>query len=142
MDRPLWRMILPLVILGYAVQRGAVVAVAHLSEAPVALTAAFAVQAAALAALALAIFLGRRWALVAAGAFALAAVGTAVVQVSIAGPALVPRAVSEVAVAALVVAATAWLVRHELGSARSESEPPLPPRSGAGDQRRASPQGG
>lgn len=138
MDRPLWRMIVPLVILGYAAQRGAVVALAHMSEAPPALVAAFAVQLGALVALALAIFLGQRWALVAAAIFALAAVGTAVVQVSIVGPALVPRAVAEVAVAGLVVAGVAWLVRHEFGSARASGEPPGP----RGDQRRASPQGG
>lgn len=147
MDRPLWRMILPLVILGYAVQRGAAVALAHLSEAPGALTAAFAVQAAALVALALGIFLGRRWTILAAGAFALAALGTALVQVAVVGPALVPRAVAEVTVAALVVAGVAWLVRHEFGAAAGgefgdRPRPSPPPPGRPRDRRRASPQGG
>jgi len=138
-------MILPLVILGYAVQRGAAVALAHLSEAPGALTAAFAAQVVALVAVALGIFLGRRWALLAAGAFAVAAVGAALVQASMLGSAVVPRAVAEIAVAGLVVAGVAWLSRHELGAAAGGEHgdrPRVAPPERVRDQRRASPQGG
>ena len=117
MDRPLWRMVIPLMILGFALQRGALVAFA-LPEVPTVITVAAVLQVGALLALALGIFLGRRWALGAAVAFALAVAGTAALGAASGGAPFVVRSVAEVVMAILVVAGVAWLTRHEFGSPR------------------------
>lgn len=119
MDRPLWQMVVPLLILGFALQRGALAALAVASELPLAIAVGAALQAGALVALALAIFLGRRRsALAAAIGFALAVAGTLAVAAARGGPTVVPQALTEVVMAALVVAGIAWLTRHEFGSSR------------------------
>lgn len=113
MDRPLWRIVIPLLIVGFAVQRGALAAMAVLSEAPLGIAVGAALQVAALLALALAIFLGRSWALAAAVGFGLAIVATAALQAAAFGPAFFPRALAQLIVALVVVAGVGWLVRHE-----------------------------
>jgi hypothetical protein len=113
MDRPLWRMVVPLAILAFALQRGAVAAMLLLSDAPRAIGLAAALQVLALVALALAIFLGRSWAVVVAIGFALSVAATAALQVTLLGPAFLAVGLAQSAIAALGAIAVAWLARNE-----------------------------
>lgn len=117
MDRPLWQIVLTLLVLGFVVQRGAVASVLYLEGAtdPV-LLAGYALQLGAGLASALGLWLGRLWACGAVLLLGAAVATTAFLEVGLA-------ALSQVLVAAVSAGALFVVLKREFGSQEPRSPP-------------------
>jgi hypothetical protein len=122
MDRPLWQILLSLLIAGLALQRGAALLALHAAGGGVegAALGLFAVQGAAALLAALGIFLGSAWAiaaLVALGGVLVASTALEAFWLGIRSPI---GAVSTMLIVALSTAALALVLRHEFSSPADE----------------------
>jgi hypothetical protein len=118
--RPLWRIVLFVLLASFALHRGAAAYWAYAGELGLAVALGFAVQSGAALATAVAIWLGRSWALgfvILLGASLLA---TALVVGLAGGTAAGLSALSVALVFALASAALYAFLRHEHASARGE----------------------
>lgn len=111
-DRPLWRIIVPLVILSVAMHRAAAGAIVYLSEVPSGLVVGYGLQAMAALGVALGLFLGRRWTQGALILFGISLAGTAVVEGFLLGMGAAPMAASQVLVAVLLTVAGSMILRR------------------------------
>jgi hypothetical protein len=123
MDRLMWRVLVPLVLIVFAFQRGEHAALAA-PYVPLSLLTALVLQALAILAAALGIFLGRRWTATAGVTFGAAAAATVVLQISVLGIGGLTLAASQILVATLGAAALAWLARREILPAGSRRPDP------------------
>lgn len=129
MDRPLWRIVLPILLLGFAVQRAGAAAIAW-SAAPRAVAAAVGFEALLAVAAALAIWLGGRWAGMAVLALGVAIAASAALMVFVLGAPALPAAASRILIAALGAGAFYWVLRGELGPGSERSARPEAPGGG------------
>jgi hypothetical protein len=118
MDRPLWQILLPILLAGVAVQRAAVAAMLFLDSQPL-LGSALALECSALLAAAVGILVGGRVALATAVLLAVAFAASAVLGIVGAGAIAVPAAVGKLTFAGLGAAGLTYLARNALGPRRN-----------------------
>ncbi len=121
MDRPLWQILIPILLIGLAVHRAALGFMLYASEMNPALVAAYALQTGMAFAAALAIWLGRSWTV-----GVVLALGTMLAAASLLeGFWLRSRppiaSVSEVMIIVLSTGALALVMRREFGAGNRES---------------------
>lgn len=114
MDRPLWRILLPVLILVVAVHRGVLAVVMGLGDAPGVLVAAHVVEAALAVAAALGLWLGHTWVTGAILGLGVAIGATALLEAFYVGVRPPAAAVAQLVVAAFAAGALAVLIRREL----------------------------
>jgi hypothetical protein len=112
MGRPLWQILLPIGLLSLAVHRAGALVIAFEQALPTVLVAAFAWQVVAALAVALGLYLGRRWTIGAAVVLGAALVGGALLQTLASGGADLPFALSRAVGAALGAAGLAWIANE------------------------------
>jgi len=112
-DRPLWQILLAIALLGLAVQRGAVAAVAFGGAAPREVAIASAVEAAVAVLAAIGLWVGGRAARMGVVALGVAVAAHAAILVWVFGAPAVPAAVGRILLAALSAGALFWVLRRE-----------------------------
>jgi hypothetical protein len=123
MDRPLWRIVLPILLLAFAVQRAGAAAIAW-SAAPRVVAAAVAGEALLAVIAAIAIWAGARWSGAAILGLGIAIAASAALMVFLLGAAALPAAASRILVAALAAGAFFWVLRGELGGGADRPDAP------------------
>lgn len=128
MERPLWQILLTLLLLGFLVRRGAVGVMLYLDgAAPAGLVGAYVAQVAIGLVAAAGLWLGRRWVLAALLVLGVAIGGTALLE-SLLGLRPILAAVAELLVVALGIGALFLILRHELGGGPRDAREPGVPR--------------
>jgi hypothetical protein len=112
MARPLWRLLLPLLLVGAAFQRGAAATMLMLDDGS-ALAFGLALEAAVLIAAGVAVFVGGRPILWAAIAFGIASAVSAGLVVAVLGAPATPMALGKLAVGVLGAGGLAFLSRAD-----------------------------
>lgn len=115
MHRPLWQILLPILLVGAAVQRGAGAAVLALSSAPAAATLGVGLETGALLLAAAGVWFGGRTALASAAVLALSATASAGLAIAALGPLAVPGALARLILAGLGAAGLVYLGRQQRG---------------------------
>ncbi len=121
MDRPLWQILLAMLLVGLAVERAAVGFVLYESALVPALFVAYGLQVAAAVATALGMWLGRPWTIVALLALGATLVAAALLESLWLGVRPAISAASEVLIVLLSTGALALVLRHEFGGGASHS---------------------
>lgn len=129
MERPLWRILLPILLLVFAVNRGGSVAMALLGEASGLLAAAHSAESAAACAAALGVWLGRPWGAAFVLVLALALGATALLEAFFLGVRPAAAAIAQLIVVALGGGALALLMRRELIEPRRRGDADDPARA-------------
>jgi hypothetical protein len=111
-DRPLWQIVLAMLLAGTAIQRGAVAGAVWLGPEP-AVGAGLALEAAGLAVAAATLWIGGRAALYGAGALGAGLAASAIVTGVAGGPAALPAAFGRLVGAILGSAGLAWIAHKE-----------------------------
>ena len=115
MHRPLWQILLPILIVSAAVQRGAAAAMLLLSAAPAAVGLGVGLEAGALVFAAAGLWFGGRTALASAVVLGLSAAVSAVLAIAALGPLAVPGALARLVFGGLGAAGLVYLGRQERG---------------------------
>jgi hypothetical protein len=113
-DRPLWQIVLALMVAGTGVQRGGVAALAFLEDGPSLVTLALALEAAAFLVAALGLWIGGRAALRGALALGVCLVAGALAIAVAGGAQAVPNAIGRAFFGVAASAGLAFIVRTEL----------------------------
>lgn len=115
MDRPLWQIVLALLVASFGVHRGAAAAMLYLGEGHPALLWGYTVQTLAAMATALGLWLGRAWVVGALLILGIAVTGTALFAGFFLGAGAVLVAVSQALVVAVATGALALVMHREIG---------------------------
>jgi hypothetical protein len=121
MHRPLWQIVLTLLIVGFVVRSGAAAVVAFLAEGEPSLLAAYAFQTAAGVATALGLWLGRPWVLGALVVLAVAIAASAFLESLVLGIRPLVTALGEVLIVAVATGALFLALRREFAGAADGS---------------------
>jgi hypothetical protein len=114
MDRPLWQIVLSILLLSYAVQRAGAAAIGFGGAMPRELAVASAIEAGFAVVAAIGLWIGGRWAGITIVALGVAVAAHAAMLVFVLGAAAVPAAASRILIVALGAGAFFWILRHEL----------------------------